>query len=85
VVPHLTAVLPGIDSNDPHKTMLVFQLFSIYARLIPLSDMTGHAASAELTVEERKICQQSSKLQTFLLNFMDQCFKLIENSTSDQI
>jgi hypothetical protein len=36
--------------------------------------MTGHAASAELTVEERKICQQSSKFQTFQLDFMDRCF-----------
>ena len=85
IVPLFTSVLPGIDCNDIKKTLLVFQLLSIYARLVPLSDLSAHTSDPSLTPEEKLVCEQSATFKSFLLDFMDRCFSLIENSTSDQI
>ena len=85
IVPLFTSVLPGIDCNDIKKTLLVFQLLSIYARLVPLSDLSAHSSDPSLAPEEKIVCEQSATFKSFLLDFMDRCFSLIENSTSDQI
>ena len=85
IVPLFTSVLPGIDCNDIKKTLLVFQLLSIYARLVPLSDLSEQTSDPNLTSEEKLVCEQSVAFKPFLLDFMDRCFSLIENSTSDQI
>merc|ERR1719341_636472 len=75
IVPLFTSVLPGIDCNDIKKTLLVFQLLSIYARLVPLSDLSAHASDPNLTSEEKLVCEQSATFKPFLLDFMDRCFK----------
>jgi len=86
VINILFSVLPGIDCNDIKKTMIVFQLISIYARLVPLSDLSSYVGiQPNMTPVEKRICQQSSKFESFVLEFMDRCFSLIENSTSEHI
>ena len=76
----LMSILPGIDCNDVKKTMSVFQLVSIYGRLVPMVDMS-HIPTSNMTPEDRKVCQQSSQFLSFVTEFMDKCFSLIENST----
>jgi len=86
VINILFSVLPGIDCNDIKKTMIVFQLISIYARLVPLSDLSSFiSVQPNLTQVEKKICQQSAKFESFVLEFMERCFSLIENSTLEHI
>jgi len=86
VINILFSVLPGIDCNDIKKTMIVFQLISIYARLVPLSDLSSFiSAQSNMTSVEKKICQQSAKFESFVLEFMERCFSLIENSTLEHI
>jgi len=86
VIDILFSVLPGIDCNDIKKTMIVFQLISIYARLVPLTDLSSCIIlQTNLTPLEKKICQQSAKFETFVLEFMERCFSLIENSTMEHI
>ena len=45
VINILMSVLPGIDCNDIKKTMVVFQLISIYGRLVPIMDLSEFATS----------------------------------------
>ena len=80
------SVLPGIDCNDIKKTMTVFQLISIYGRLVPLVDLSRFLTTkTDLTPTERKVCQQSSKFLPFVEEFMEKCFSLIENCTLEHI
>ena len=82
----LVSVLPGIDCNDIKKTMSVFQLISIYGRLVPMVDLTSFLSSRKnLSPTEKKICQDSAKLRGFVMEFMDKCFILVENSTLELI
>ena len=86
VIDILVSVLPGIDCNDIKKTMTVFQLISIYGRLIPMVDLTAHLTSqSSLSPTEKKICNQSSKFLPFVLEFMDKCFSLVENCTMEHV
>ena len=83
VIDILFSVLPGIDCNDIKKTMVCFQLISVYARLVPLTDLSAHlgSSSVKLSPSDKEVCQQSSKFKQFVIEFMERCFSLIENST----
>ena len=86
IISILVSVLPGIDCNDIKKTMSVFQLISIYGRLVPMVDLTSFLSSRKnLSPTEKKICQDSAKLRGFVMEFMDKCFILVENSTLELI
>lgn len=82
IIDILFSVLPGIDCNDIKKTMICLQLISVYARLVPLTDLSSHLSSTRnLTPSDKKICQQSSKFKQFVIEFIERCFSLVENST----
>ena len=62
------------------------QLISIYGRLVPMVDLTTHLTTRKnLSNTEKRICQDSSKLRGFVMEFMDKCFVLVENSTLELI
>ena len=67
--------------------MIVFQLISIYCRLVPMVDMSQHLVTTKtnMTQEQRKVCQQSSQFLTFAIQFMEKCFSLLENCTMEHI
>ena len=66
--------------------MSVFQLISVYGRLVPMVDLTSFLRTREnLSPTEKKICQDSAKLKGFVMDFMDKCFTLVENSTLELI
>ena len=76
------ASLPGIDPNDAHKSMVVFQFLSTFCTLVPLVDMSSASQfHSDLTEEERQICSQSAQLDDFVAQFLDRCFSLIESSS----
>ena len=86
VIDILMNVLPGIDCNDINKTMVVFQLISIYGRLIPMRDLSEFATSRpNISPEKRQLCHQTLQFQPFVMEFMDRCFALIDNSSLEQI
>ena len=70
----LFSILPGIDCNDIKKTLNVFQLISIFARLVPFKSVHGHKHRGK---------QQGFK--EFVSEFMDRCFSIIENSSVELI
>ncbi|GAB6022437.1 hypothetical protein CHUAL_006550 [Chamberlinius hualienensis] len=81
VLPILTLCLPGIDSNDIQKTLATFQLISSLVIMVPLVDCTpALQESNDLTEFERELCSATSQFEDFVLQFMDRCFLLIENT-----
>jgi len=80
----LFSTLPGIDCNDIKKAMVVFQLISIIARLVPLSDLSKFVLlKPNLSVHEKKICTDTASFKDFVIQFMDKCFALVENSSME--
>ena len=79
VIRILFSVLPGIDCNDIKKTLNVFQLISIFARLVPFGNIPGAAA------KHKTKTQTSHSFHEFVSVFMDRCFALVENSSVELI
>ena len=74
----LFSVLPGIDCNDIKKTLTVFQLISVFARLVPFKNISSHS---KLKMKSMK----NHSFQEFVSIFMEKCFSLIENSSLEVI
>ena len=86
VLPLLFATLPGIDTNDLRKSMVTFKFISTFVTFIPLVDNSAEAASMpDLSEEERQIYSQSAQLEDFIVEFLNRCFAIIENSEVQQI
>ena len=86
VLPLLFSVLPGIDANDMRKSMITFQYISTFASLLPFVDCSQSVDSfPELSEEERKICFQTAQFEDFLVEFLNRCFSIVENSEVQQI
>ncbi|XP_022243744.1 proteasome activator complex subunit 4-like [Limulus polyphemus] len=82
VVPLLMGSLPGIDPNDIRKCMVTFQFISTFTTLIPLVDCSKAVQyHSDLTELEQEICLATAEFEDFVLQFMDRCFALIENSS----
>ena len=71
----LFSVLPGIDCNDIKKTLNVFQLISIIARLVPFTNLSSKKTKS----------QPVYSFKVFITEFLDRCFSLIENSSLELI
>lgn len=81
VIPLLMASLPGIDSNDCKKSVVTFQFISTFVTLLPLVDCTSAIEIRDdLTEAEYNLCLLTGQFEDFVLQFMDRCFALIENS-----
>ena len=86
VLPLLFSVLPGIDANDMRKSMITFQYISTFASLIPFVDCSNHTEHfPNLSEDERKICFQTAQFEDFLVEFLNRCFSIVENSEVQQI
>ena len=86
VLPLLFSVLPGIDANDMRKSMITFQYISTFASLLPFVDCSQNVETfTELSEEERKIGFQTAQFEDFLVEFLNRCFSIVENSEVQQI
>lgn len=81
VIPLLFTVLPGIDSNDYHKTSITLQYIMTQCILIPIVDCSKASLYHELIDEESLICEQTAQFEDFVLQFLDRIFNLIESSS----
>lgn len=81
VIPLLFTVLPGIDSNDYHKTSITMQYIMAQSILIPFVDCSKASLYHELSEEESLICEQTAQFEDFVLQFFDRIFQLIESSS----
>nr|CAD7196726.1 unnamed protein product [Timema douglasi] len=82
VIPLLLATLPGIDPNDIRKCFVTLQFISTFATMIPFVDSSTASENwKDLTEEEEIICLATADFEDFVLQFMDRCFILIENSS----
>ncbi|KAL7303557.1 hypothetical protein TKK_0003717 [Trichogramma kaykai] len=79
VLPILFSALSGIDPNDFIKYMYAFACIGLYATMIPIVDCSGCTAP-DLTEDERLVCEQTSKFEDFVLQFMDKIFSWIDSS-----
>ncbi|XP_047484565.1 proteasome activator complex subunit 4-like isoform X1 [Penaeus chinensis] len=86
VIPLLLQTLPGIDPNDIKKCMVTFQFIYTLVTLVPFVDCSSAIDEAsDLTEIEQEVCLQTASFEDFVLQFMDRCFVLIENSALEQI
>merc|ERR1719228_694521 len=86
VLPLLFATLPGIDTNDLRKSMVTLQFIPTIATLIPFVNNSAEAANLQdLSEEESKIYSQSAQFEDFIVEFLNRCFAIIENSEVQQI
>ena len=86
VLPLLFSVLPGIDANDMRKSMITFQYISTFASLVPFVDCSDYTDKfPNLSEDEKKICFQTAQFEDFLVEFLNRCFSIVENSEVQQI
>ncbi|KFM69250.1 Proteasome activator complex subunit 4, partial [Stegodyphus mimosarum] len=84
VIPLLMGALPGIDPNDIKKCMVTFQFISTLISLVLLVDCSSAVnATTELPEQVQEVCLATAAFEDFVLQFMDRCFVLIENSCLD--
>lgn len=83
VVPLLLNSLPGIDSNDMRKTIAVLRFVATLASQIRMKDHSNLVEERpELTYQEQQMCLATSQFEDFVIQFLDKCFILIENTTT---
>lgn len=84
VIPLLMALLPGIDPNDIRKSSMTFQFVSVVSSLITYVDCSSAIdVRDDLSPEEYNMCLASTQLESFVLQYFDRCFTLIETSASE--
>lgn len=85
VLPLLLNSLNGLDVNDMKKCMVTFQFISTFATLIPIIDCSSAVdVRNDLSEAEVQLCLATAQFEDFVLQFMDRCFVLIENSSLEQ-
>jgi len=86
VLPLLFSVLPGIDTNDMRKSMITFQYISTFAALVPFVDHSNYVNEhPDLSEEEKTVCFQTAQFEDFMVEFLNRCFAIVENSEVQQI
>ncbi|PFX25214.1 Proteasome activator complex subunit 4B [Stylophora pistillata] len=81
VLPLLQLVLPGIDPNDFRKALGTFMFISTIVCLVPVVDCSEAVGVVEMTEDEKELCLATSQFEDFVLQFMDRCFSMIDNSS----
>lgn len=79
VIPLLTSLLPGIDTNDLFKTFITFRFLTRLISMCPLVDSSEASKYyTDLTEEEHIICEASAGLEDFVLQFFDRLHTWID-------
>jgi proteasome activator subunit 4 len=85
VIPLLLNSLDGLDVNDMKKCMVTFQFIATFVTLVPLIDCSRAVdVRQDLSDTEAQLCLATAQFEDFVLQFMDRCFVLIENSSLEQ-
>ena len=59
---------------------------STFASLVPFVDCSAHTENfPNLSEDEKKICFQTAQFEDFLVEFLNRCFTIVENSAVQQI
>lgn len=83
VVPLLLNSLPGLDSNDMRKCVAVFRFIATIAAHVRMRDYSYLVDErADLTIEQQELCLSTSQFEDFVIQFLDKCFVLIENTAT---
>jgi len=72
-------LLPGIDVNDIWKCTDIFVLMSDLMEMMPIADLTRASVNCE-NEDQRLLVDRTAGLENFVVEFMNRCFTLIENS-----
>lgn len=83
VFPLLSALLPGIDPNDIGKCLTTFNLMTHFFNLAPLVNSVEASKYYKLTKEEEIVCEASSGLEDFVLQFFDRICAWVESNSLD--
>lgn len=84
VIPLLTALLPGIDTNDLFKTFVTFKFISRIINMCPIIDSSEASKYYDdLTEEEHIICEASAGLEDFILQFFDRLHTWIDMNATE--
>lgn len=83
VLPLLLNSLPGIDSNDMRKCIAVFRFIATLAAHIRMRDYSYLVDKrSDLSFEQQQLCLSTAQFEDFVIQFLDKCFILIENTAS---
>lgn len=83
VIPLLLNSLPGIDSNDMRKCIAVFRFVATLAAHVRMKDYSYLVDERpELTYEQQQLCLSTAQFEDFVIQFLDKCFILIENTAT---
>lgn len=84
VLPLLTALLPGIDSNDIRKCLVTFNFMVHFINMIPLINSSDASQYYnDLTEEEHIVCEASDRFEDFVLQFFDRLCLWVESNSLD--
>jgi proteasome activator subunit 4 len=82
----MIGTLPGIDANDMSKAMVTFHLISTFCTLIPVIDSSNASQfHPDMSDHERELCGQTAQFEDFVVQFLDQCFTVVESSGLETI
>lgn len=83
VVPLLLNSLPGIDSNDMRKCIAVFRFVATLAAHVRMKNYSYLVDErSDLTIEQQQLCLSTAQFEDFVIQFLDKCFILIENTAT---
>lgn len=83
VVPLLLNSLPGIDSNDMRKCIAVFRFVATLAAHIRMKNYSYLVDERpDLSYEQQQLCLSTAQFEDFVIQFLDKCFVLIENTAT---
>jgi len=78
----LTMLLPGIDVNDIWKSTDTFVLMSDLLESMPVADQSHLSPQAD---SDRLLASKTAVMETFVIEFMNRVFTLIENTSRENI
>jgi len=83
----LHVLLPGIDVNDIWKCTDIFVFLSDVLEMMPVADLTKLESSTKkgLDENEKSLMLKTASIENFVVQFMNRCFTLIENTRRENI
>ena len=85
VLPLLLMALPGIDMNDPMKTVTTLMFISNTLLHIPLWDLTTIPSNGDLSDAESMIKYSTSSVGDFVAGFLDRLFAMFQNLPEEHL